>query len=204
MYAVGHLGLGYLVTRLFYRSTNLNVALILTLSILPDIDVIIPFLPHRGPTHSIVVFFAIFVASLIYEKGKYTPYMVSYASHLISDVFTGSYYGGTQLLWPLSSKWFPFDPKLIMGSTFEASIETLFMVSAIVILLLMKDYRNLAEFNYGNFLLFLPCGAVLASLFFGYYLRGNIFPETLFYPHLFLSIVFMAAIGNNLIKFRSV
>lgn len=101
-YVIGHIGLGYLTTRLLHRESNLNVAMILTLSILPDIDVVIPFIPHRGPTHSVVVFIFVFMASLIYKKGRYTLYMASYASHLVSDAFTGSYYGRTRLLWLMS------------------------------------------------------------------------------------------------------
>jgi len=160
LYAVGHLGLGYLTTRLLRRESNLNVALILTLSILPDIDVVIPFIPHRGPTHSVVVFIIVFIASLIYKKGRYAPYMASYASHRVSDAFTGSYYGRTQLLWPLSRTWLPLYPKIIMGSTLEASIETAFMLMAGMVLLYTGDYKKLVDFSPGNYLLFMPCRAV--------------------------------------------
>jgi hypothetical protein len=57
MYAVGHFALGYLTSKIASKSLNVNInlPLIFLASVLPDIDLLIPGLHHRGPLHSIIV-----------------------------------------------------------------------------------------------------------------------------------------------------
>jgi len=65
-------------------------------------------------------------------------------------------------------------------------------------------HKKLVDFTPGNVLLFLPCGAILMSLFYGYLFKGNNFPEPLFIPQLFLAVAFIALLGNYLLRLRPI
>jgi membrane-bound metal-dependent hydrolase YbcI (DUF457 family) len=62
-YAVGHFAVGYILAKLTSKmtKTKFNIALILTLSVIPDVDILIPYVAHRGPTHSILMAFIVFI-----------------------------------------------------------------------------------------------------------------------------------------------
>ena len=66
-FAVGHMALAYLLGKASAKllKVNINIPLILFLSIIPDIDILFDFLfnsdMHRGPTHSIIVAIVVFI-----------------------------------------------------------------------------------------------------------------------------------------------
>ena len=105
MFAIGHFALGYLFGKTFSKllDVKINMALLFTVSVIPDIDLLLfRFAVHRGATHSIL--FSVMFCSLlvfVYRK-KAVPYCAALLSHaLIGDIFSG----GIQLFWPLSRNW---------------------------------------------------------------------------------------------------
>ena len=108
MYPPGHLALGYFSGVLCKRVTgkDFNLVVIWVFSLLPDLDLFIPGLVHRGPTHSVVVALLFFAPVLFFYRGSLS-YLVSLLSHsLIGDYFTAS---GCQLFWPFASSWFRYE-----------------------------------------------------------------------------------------------
>jgi len=67
MFAVGHFALGYILGKLTAKTTKtrMNVPLILTFSVIPDIDILFPFVEHRGPFHSVIMAAVIFIPIFI-------------------------------------------------------------------------------------------------------------------------------------------
>ena len=111
MYPPGHLALGYFSGVLYKRMTgkDFNLVVIWVFSLLPDLDLFIPGVVHRGPTHSVVVALLFFAPVLYFYRGG-LPYLVSLLSHsLIGDYFTAY---GCQLFWPLSGVWFRYEYSL--------------------------------------------------------------------------------------------
>jgi membrane-bound metal-dependent hydrolase YbcI (DUF457 family) len=99
LFAIGHFAIGYLAGKASARilKVQLNMPLMFTASVIPDIDLLPRFLHHRGPTHSLITIIALTVPFLMLYRKTAVPYSVALASHsLIGDFFTG----GTQLFWP--------------------------------------------------------------------------------------------------------
>ena len=137
MYPPGHMALAYFSARGIQRITGyrFNLIIVWTLAILPDIDLFIPSLQHRGPTHSLAAIILVFLVSYIHER-KWMPYVAAFTSHaLIGDYFTGGAYTvGINLLWPINRSWIGI-PLLRMGSSFEIVIEiTLFLIMTVLLL----------------------------------------------------------------------
>lgn len=95
-------------------------ASVLALSMLPDVDIGIPLVPHRGPTHSLVFAVAVGVAlgtGLATVVGAFAPDAasgdarhfgfvvgaVAVIAHLVADALTPA---GVPLLWPVSGRRF--------------------------------------------------------------------------------------------------
>jgi membrane-bound metal-dependent hydrolase YbcI (DUF457 family) len=136
MYPLGHLALGYFSARIVhhFKSGDYNIFLVWAISISPDLDILIPFLFHRGPTHSITAILVVVIPIFLMKK-EWLPYAASFASHaLLGDIITWSVrMRGSMLLWPISSSFYGFGI-LRMGSVTELSIEfTLFIIMIILI-----------------------------------------------------------------------
>ena len=133
MYPLGHMALGYLIGRIVsvYTKKDFNTLIIFFVSISPDIDIIIPNLLHRGPTHSVILVLVFFIPIFIFYK-EGIPYLVALLSHsLIGDYFTKP---GCKLFWPLSNDWFIYTNAWSVSSTFGISLEILlFVLMSIVI-----------------------------------------------------------------------
>jgi membrane-bound metal-dependent hydrolase YbcI (DUF457 family) len=185
MYAVGHLALGYLCAKGCEKALNvrMNLPLILFLSLIPDSDLLIPSLMHRGITHSIIVAGAIFLPIFLIERKRSVPYFAALAQHsLIGDLLSGS---GTLLLWPLTN--FPFGLGLDMQGPVNVSIETGSFVVALIVLLISGDLVLLLRPRKSNLLLIAPESAIFLSAFFGF--REEV-PPALLIPHLLLFALF--------------
>jgi membrane-bound metal-dependent hydrolase YbcI (DUF457 family) len=135
MYLIGHFALGYFSSLIVSKFTGeeVNIPLICFVSMLPDIDIFIPFLTHRGPTHSIILATLLSLPILLRYRRGY-PYYAALASHsLIGDYFTAY---GCQLLWPLTTDWFKAGlPLLVNGGTMITLEASLFAIMLITILL---------------------------------------------------------------------
>jgi len=139
MYPLGHFALGYFTAILSrkYTPTKLNVILIWIFSVLPDFDILIPGIFHRGPTHSIITGLVVSsILLLLYRNG--IPYCIALLSHsILGDYFT-SY--GCQLFWPLNTIWYRF-PYALKINMYEYALELiLFLIMLFVLRIHLKKY----------------------------------------------------------------
>jgi len=79
MFAVGHSSLGYLTGKATSKilRTDANIPLLLMLSVLPDIDLLIPGLRHGGPIHSVMLSSLLFISFFILYRKKAIPYFIA-------------------------------------------------------------------------------------------------------------------------------
>ena len=161
MFAIGHFAIGYLTGKASAKTLNvqLNMPLLLTASVIPDIDLLLRFIHHRGPTHSIITIIALTIPFLIYYRITAVQYAVALASHsLIGDFFTG----GVQLFWPLSTEMIGalnIDVNSLTNSLLELA---LFIVS-IAVMFKTGDLRKITSDKY-KLALLLPFGAVIGPM----------------------------------------
>jgi hypothetical protein len=191
-FAVGHMALAYLLGKGSAKplKVNLNIPLIIVLSIIPDLDIIFFNELHRGPTHSIITALLVFIPFFVIYRQKAVPYFLALASHsLIGDFFIG---GHIMLFWPLSSNlygnyWFYikiWDP---INITLEW---TLFAIST-VIMFRNNDIFAFFQNNKSNLVLAIPIATVLLPTFVSYPLQV---PILLITPHLFYLVLFSISI----------
>lgn len=183
MYALGHIAVGYTVGKLLCKLTGrpFNIFLVMALSLLPDIDFLIPGVYHRTITHSIVVSTFVFLPFLIRDfYGSISYFGVLISHSLIGDFFTGR----VMLLWPLSSHNFIYSNAVLVKSLEEANLEVILFGIFITILVFTKDYNLFVASGWKTLLLFVPFGHVMASIFlirFSHHAQ-----KFLIVPHLFL------------------
>jgi membrane-bound metal-dependent hydrolase YbcI (DUF457 family) len=145
MWAVGHLALGYLTGKGAAKvlKENINVPLLFLTSIVLDVDILIPTLAHRGPTHSLVLsLIALVPCHLIFGK-KALIYFLSICSHtLLGDLlFTGGA-GCVQLFWPLTSKGYS---GLSLPIVYDVPLEWLFFVLSMGVMVYRRDLQKMFE-----------------------------------------------------------
>jgi membrane-bound metal-dependent hydrolase YbcI (DUF457 family) len=143
MYPFGHLAIGYLVgkitSELFHVDINLYV--VMALSLLPDIDLLIPALSHRGPTHSILVALLLTLPFLFVIGKVAIPYALTLFSHsAIGDLITGN----VKLLWPIQTRCYTFIGIPIFSPT-NIALETSLFIVALLVLYRFGDYHALVQ-----------------------------------------------------------
>lgn len=188
-FAVGHLALGYISSKASanFLKTELNIPLILTLSILPDIDILIPFLEHRGPTHSILVAFVVFIPLFAFFRKKAFPYFLALLQHsLISDYIAG---GQIQLLWPVTTQYYGME--IGIKSQTNMAIEWIAFFTATIVMFKAKDLATLFQPHNSNLILTIPTFTVLLPTFLSFPLDV---PQWLIPPHLIYMLIFSASI----------
>jgi len=194
-FAVGHFALGYLVAKLTAQATEtrMNIPLVLTLSVIPDIDILLPFIEHRGPFHSILMATIIFVPIFVsYGKGGF-PYYAALIQHsLLGDYISG---GRVQLLWPLTQRLFGIEISIVSHTSI--ALEWLAFLTAAMVMLKTKDMQTLFQFHNSNLILVIPTFTVLLPTFFAYPLEV---PVALVPPHLVFLIVFLASLSMDIRK----
>jgi membrane-bound metal-dependent hydrolase YbcI (DUF457 family) len=171
---------------------NFNLPLILTLSIIPDIDIIFQFLLtspiHRGPTHSIITAILVFIPFFLLYRQKAAPYFVALASHsLIGDFLIG---GRVQLLWPLFTNEYGFRNIDIYNPVNIALEFTLFAI-ATIIMFKTRDIFSFFRNSKLNLILVIPIFTVLLPTFASYPLYV---PFLLVVPHLFYLALFSISV----------
>jgi hypothetical protein len=189
MFAVGHLALGYLTGKASakFLNVNLNIPLVLTLSILPDIDLLLaPMLQHSGPTHSLILYLAIALPSFLVWKKHAIPYLAALFSHpLIGDYpLHSSMTKGVQLFFPVNSSW-------LSGGSEAASltyiyVELALFVAFLTLMLTTRDIKTLVKHHPSNLLLPIPILTALLPVFLKFPMPV---PTELIMPHLFLLIL---------------
>ena len=176
---------------------NINIPLILVLSIIPDIDIIFDFLLkseiHRGPTHSIIVAIVVFIPFFVLYRQKAVPYFAALASHsLIGDFLIG---GQLQLLWPLSTNEFGLHelgfPYINIYNPLNIALEFTLFAIALVVMFKTRDLFHFFRNNKLNLILIIPIFTVLLPTFVGYPLSV---PILLVLPHLFYLVLFSISV----------
>lgn len=183
VFAVGHLALSYLSGRLMAKplGVRLNIPIVLTLSVLPDIDLLMPMLRHGGATHSIVLYSVIALPLVLFWGRQVFPYLIAIVSHpLLGDFLTRtSGMSGVQLLFPLSSRWFS------MGSTawltVYAFVEIGLLATMLITLTVTNDMKTLTMRHHYNLLLLIPIVTAFLPIFTEFPIPV---PEILIAPHI--------------------
>jgi membrane-bound metal-dependent hydrolase YbcI (DUF457 family) len=120
MYPLGHIAPGYFAARATSITIKgkFNLLIVLFLSVSPDFDILIPFISHRGPTHSLFMVI-LFLVSVLLLRREWLPYIAGFGSHaLIGDLLTGTRrVAGCMILWPFSSSFVDLGFYIEMGST---------------------------------------------------------------------------------------
>lgn len=196
MFAIGHFALGYLTGKAFATPLNipLNMPLLLTASVIPDIDLLLRFLEHRGPTHSLITIAALMIPFLIYYRKAAIPYAVALASHsMIGDLI-----GGTQLFWPLSTELYgALD--MDVGSPFTSTLELILFLVSIALMIKTRDLQKIFTGNY-RMVLILPFGAVLGPMLAVGRGPEYALPSLLIIPSLFYLAIFAYSMVSKLRK----
>ena len=200
MMAIGHITLGYIIGNPLNRASDhsLNIPALWTLSMLPDVDLLIPGLQHRGPTHSLIFTLIVSLLLIIIGSRKAVPYIAALATHsMIGDYFTD---GGIMLFWPFTSEWVKYENAIRMGSTFETYVELALFLILILTLIVSKDFNSLFNADRMNILFFIPLCIFILPFFlptvFSY--PVNI-PEILVIPHLILMSMMALAFTVSLV-----
>jgi len=157
------------------------------LSIIPNLDILVPFLEHRGPTHSVIVMLIVFTPFFVAYHEKAVPYFLALVQHaLIGDVIAG---GGVQLLWPLTKQ--PYGTGIDIRSQMNIGIEWIAFLAAVIIMVKTRDITKFFQSHKSNLLLSIPTFTTLLPTLMSFPLGV---PLLLFPPHIFYTIIFSIAI----------
>jgi membrane-bound metal-dependent hydrolase YbcI (DUF457 family) len=185
MFAIGHLALGYITGKITSHTLkiNANIPLLLVASVAPDIDLLIPWIEHRGPTHSIVLLLLVSIPLIMIWKKQAIPFTVSLISHpLLGDYFTSMNCNqGVQLLFPLSKSWYYGNFGLI--SSLAPIIEIFLLGAMLILLFAIGDIKFLTQPHSLNFVLAIPSIAALLPVFTHFPIPV---PTLLVIPHILL------------------
>jgi len=208
LFAVGHMAIAYLLGKGSSKKlhVNLNIPLLLVLSILPDIDIIYDFLTgaeiHRGPTHSIVVAALAFIPIFIIYRKKAIPYFLALISHpLIGDFFIG---GKLQLFWPISNQQFGLHELgsyyISITSPVNIALELSLFAAATLVLYKSGDWKVFFKADKTNLVLIIPIATVLLPSTIGYPFSAPLLltEPLLAFAHLFYLVLFAIAVLKTL------
>ncbi len=188
MFAIGHFALGYLFGKGSSKLAHvkMNLPLLLAASVLPDVDLILLFLMHRGPTHSILTITVLMIPFFVVYRKQAIPYYAALLSHiLIGDFFTG----GVELLWPLLQGWFgAFNFEV--NSLPVALTELLLFLVTLSLMYKLGDLQTLLKPNNKNWALIIPLVAILGPLLQLGRNHENGAPALLIIPSLFYICLF--------------
>jgi hypothetical protein len=188
-FAVGHFALGYILSAGSAKlsKTRFNIPAVLVLSIIPDVDLLFPFIEHRGPIHSVVVMLAAFVPFFAVYGKKALPYFLALAQHaLIGDFIAG---GGVQLFWPLTTQ--PYGIGIAIKSQTNVALEWIAFLAAVIIMIKTRDITKFFQAHKSNLLLAIPTFTTLLPTLASFPLSV---PLWLVPPHIFYTIIFSIAI----------
>jgi len=180
--------LGYLIGKGTSKlaKVKVNLPLLLAASVLPDVDLILRFLMHRGPTHSIITITVLMIPFFVIYKRQALPYYAALLSHiLIGDFFTG----GIQLFWPLSNNWFGALDFTVRSLPIVLTELALFAIT-LPLMYKLGDLQTLFKPHNKNWALIIPLGAVLGPLLSVGVGTESALPALLIIPSLFYVIIF--------------
>ena len=170
--------------------TNLNMPLVMVLSVLPDIDLLVPAF-HRGPSHSVLTALMVFLPVFVLYAEKGLPYFLALTSHsLIGDFLIG---GRVQLIWPLSQ--YAYGNNLLyirITDPANIGLELILFAVATVMMFKTRDLFLFFKAKRSNLILTIPIMTVLLPTFAAYPLQV---PVLLVAPHLFYLAIFSIAVA---------
>ncbi len=209
LFAVGHMSLAYLLGKGSGKVLRVkpNVALLMVLSILPDIDIVFDFLTgsqiHRGPTHSVVVAALVLIPIFVIYRKKAIPYFLALISHsLIGDFFIG---GNLQLFWPLSVNEFGLhelgSAYIDIFSPINIALELVLFAFAVLVLYKSADWKSFVKKDLTNLVLVIPVATVLLPSTVGYPFRESLLlsEPALALAHLVYLVLFTIAILKTIL-----
>jgi membrane-bound metal-dependent hydrolase YbcI (DUF457 family) len=171
--------------------TKLNIPLVLMLSVLPDADILlhgVPFIQHRGATHSILSALIVFAPFFIIYRKQTVPYFVAFVQHgLVGDYIAG---GRVQLFWPVTQMY--FGTSLDIRSVPNQAIEWTMFLVAMILLVKMRDYKQFFKPQASNLILIVPTITVLLPTLLSTPMEV---PAMLIPLHVFYLIMFTVAIA---------
>lgn len=192
-FAVGHLALGYIAGKAFSKplKVNLSIPLILTLPLLPDIDLLFEnTLQHGGPTHSILLMFMVFLPAFVVWNKRVLPYFLAIVSHPIADFLTRtSKYSGIQLFFPLTSNWYAAGSLTLIPVYIYTEI--LLFAAFLTLILVTREITTLFKPHLPNLLLVIPIATALLPVFLHFPMEV---PTILIAPHIILIILLAGSI----------
>lgn len=197
VFAIGHIALGYLLGEATARitKTNHNICGLLTLAILPDIDLFIPWIKHRGPFHSIFVITIFFLPFIIAYKKTVIPYIIAIEQHILGDYIAG---GGVQLFWPFNQNWYGL--RIPPSNSICITAEWILFLGCLALMIKTRDLLTLLKPHLPNLILLIPIGSIFSPMFLHYPINV---PNDLIIPHLFFLALFTLSITvevHNLIR----
>jgi membrane-bound metal-dependent hydrolase YbcI (DUF457 family) len=170
--------------------TRVNVPVVLTLSVIPDIDLLIPLVEHRGPFHSVLMAIIMFIPVFVLFRKSVLPYLIALIQHsIIGDFLTGE----VQLFWPLTSK--PYGTGMDIRSLTNITIEWTTFTIMLFAMLKTKDLQSLLKPNNLNMVLIIPTLTVLLPSLFAFPLKV---PTALIIPHLIMLTIFLASMLTDI------
>jgi len=165
------------------------VPLILLLSVVPDADILLHFVEHRGPIHSAIVTLAICVPILAVYRKQAVPYFLAVVQHsLIGDYISGM---PLRLLWPLTTQHYGMG--LSIDSLTNLAIEWIVFAASLAMMLATHDIVGFLRPHLRNLVLSVPAFTVLMPILLGYPLSV---PLLLVVPHVFYLALFSYALAN--------
>jgi membrane-bound metal-dependent hydrolase YbcI (DUF457 family) len=195
MFAVSHLAFGYLFAKICQKflKVDINLPLIFLLSLLPDADLLVHGLLHRGITHSIIVITIVFIPVFLFYRKQSIPYFIAIIQHSFPDDFiTGE---GTQIFWPLTAKFFGLE--VSMESTLAIAVEVGGFLLAMMVFIVTKDLAKLLKPQVKNLLLILPAAAVLVSAVISWINTASV---ALLIAHGIFLLIFTASVLSSIEK----
>jgi len=161
---------------------NVNIPLLFVASIISDVDLLIPSLEHRGPTHSLIIFILLFLPAFTLYGKIAAPYFIALAQHsLIGDYLTGE---GIQLLWPIASNW--YGTGISMTSLTIIVLEWISFLTCLGSMLKAKDASTLFQHHPSNLVLSIPLFTLLLPTLLGFPISV---PSELIIPHITFLII---------------
>jgi membrane-bound metal-dependent hydrolase YbcI (DUF457 family) len=187
MFAVGHIALGYITGKTSSKllKVSINFPLLFTVSLIADIDLIVPGIAHRGPTHSFILFLVMAIPIALIWKSQSVPYLVAFVSHpLLGDYLTSPDDIGVQLLFPFNQKWFSGGSEAL--SFVYIFFELALFIVLIMMLLATNEIRIFTQPHRSNLFFIVP----LSTAFLPVFTRFPIpVPRLLIIPHLIIIVL---------------
>jgi membrane-bound metal-dependent hydrolase YbcI (DUF457 family) len=191
MFAVGHLSLGYLFAKGSAKllGKEVNLPLVFILSLIPDIDILIPMVQHRTVTHSIIISTVAFIPFFLLYGTTAVPYFLALVQHgMVGDFIAGGTQG-TQLLWPLTSGWYGLPISIF--SNVNIALEWGSFIAALAVMLKTGDIQKLLKRKMSHLALLIPVSTVLLPSFLHFPIYV---PPLLIAPHLAYLAIFSLSI----------